>query len=115
MINNTDKPFKVLLAQIKNNYDLEANTHRINISLQKYTLNDQIDLVLFPEIALTGYSIITYHLVTIIKMSNQFNPMLKNSVKDLITNSVKQLHLNYIHMWFVVTLKNAVINTTIQA
>ncbi|CAD8053835.1 unnamed protein product [Paramecium primaurelia] len=46
---------KVLIAQINNNYDFKANINRINISLQKYSSKDEIDILVFPEMALIGY------------------------------------------------------------
>ncbi|KAM3139017.1 hypothetical protein pb186bvf_008828 [Paramecium bursaria] len=49
------KNFKVLIGQIENNYDMDANIKRINISIQKYTKADNLDLIMFPETALVGY------------------------------------------------------------
>lgn len=49
------KNFKVLIGQIENSYDMDANIKRINISLSKYTKADNFDLILFPETALVGY------------------------------------------------------------
>ena len=49
-----EKNFKVLIGQIENNYDMDANIKRINVSLQKYTKEDKFDLIMFPETALVG-------------------------------------------------------------
>jgi predicted amidohydrolase len=48
---------KALLCQIKPIYkNKTATIQRITVSLEKYSKKDQFDLILFPEMAFSGYN-----------------------------------------------------------
>lgn len=51
------RTIKALLCQINPIYKDKTKTiQRVQISLEKYSEKDKIDVVLFPEMAFTGYN-----------------------------------------------------------
>lgn len=57
MESNSIKHLKVLICQTKPVFKKKSeNIDRIRVSLMKYNKEDNIDLVMFPEMAFTGYN-----------------------------------------------------------
>jgi len=71
--NKQDLDLKVLVCQLNPRFkDIDYNIKRAEVSLSKYTDKNELDVVLFPEMAFTGYNF---------KSKEDIRPFLEESTK----------------------------------